>query len=183
MRQVDMIEEPLRLPFPFCFYRRISQVFSKCKGKEERELSFHGHARRQMALACDKIMTSVRNFTSILGNGGLLLALMQAPSLHSHRHETTQRHGAAFLHTHVAHVEAAVSTQPEFRDFDPDEDAHFPSWFSTSRSYPRSDLVICTASNPVAAVADVGEWRTMVLRPSAHDPPLLNAIAPRGPPV
>lgn len=120
---------------------------------------------------------------SILANGALLLAYLQAPSLHAHHHETTQGHKAAFFHTHLAHAEVLVSTQNEFRAFDPDDDAQFLTWFSTNPSGRGFAPAVCPASNFAVPVQEVIQCQTMVLWPSAHDPPVLNSTTPRAPPV
>ena len=125
----------------------------------------------------------MRHLTSIVVNLALLLAFVQAPSLHVHPHETTEGHEAGFLHTHVAHFEAPLSTQPEWRDLDPDDDAQFLDWFLTSRTDWRFTPVILSASKIVLHLLQVGERRTVMLQPSAHDPPALNATPARAPPV
>jgi hypothetical protein len=138
----------------------------------------------QMALACDNIRTSVRHLTSIVVvNFALLLAFMQAPSLHIHPHETAEPHEAGFLHTHVAHFEAPLSNQPEWRDLDPDDEPQFLNWFLTSPTDWRFTPVILTTSKIVLPLPEVSEWRTVMLKPSAHDPSALNATRPRAPPV
>ena len=125
----------------------------------------------------------VKFLVSILLNVALLLAFMQAPSLHVHAHEATERHVATFLHTHLAHVEAPLSGHPEWRDLDPDDDAQFLSWVSMAPSDEGLVPVILVSSNVILPAPVVSEWQTMTLRPSAHDPPALNATTPRAPPV
>ena len=88
-----------------------------------------------------------------------------------------------FLHTHVAHFEEAISDHPEWRDFHPDDDAQFLSWFLASLTDWVSTPVILSASNIVPAIPEAREWRTVIPQPSAHDPPGLNATPPRAPPV
>jgi hypothetical protein len=124
----------------------------------------------------------VRHLTSIVVNLALLLAFMQAPSLHIHPHEATE-HEAGFLHTHVAHVESRLSNQPEWRDLDPDDETQFLNWCLTSPADWRFTPVILTTSKIVLPPPEVSEWRTVMLQPSARDPSALNATRPRAPPV
>jgi hypothetical protein len=120
---------------------------------------------------------------SVLLNAVLLLAFVQAPSSHIHAHESTARHVAALLHTHVPHVERPRSHRTEWRGLDPDEDARFLSWFVASRAQYGFAPVILTACKIPAPLFEVSEWQTTKLRPSAHDPPTLDATTPRAPPV
>ena len=125
----------------------------------------------------------VRFVVSILLNVVMLLAFMQAPSLHVHAHEATERHAASFIHTHLPHVEAPLSDREEWQDLDPDDDAQFLSWVSFRPSYEGLAPLILIASNVILPAPVVGKWHSAVLRPSAHDPPALNATTPRAPPV
>src|ERR1700674_5373799 len=89
------------------------------------------HALRLGPSLCDISGDTVRSFCSILLNLGLLLASLEAPFLHTHQHEATQRHPGAFFHLHVRSAHA-VSTGREFRTLDPDEDALYQAWFSAT---------------------------------------------------
>ena len=124
----------------------------------------------------------VKLFVSILLDVALLLAFVQAPSSHVHAHEATERHIAGFLHTHVPHVEAPLSGHAEWRDFDPDDDAHFLSWVSTAPGGEGLATAILLASYVAPPAPIVVTRQTTVLRPRAHDPPAIKAISPRAPP-
>jgi len=128
-------------------------------------------------------MKMVKSLISILLNVIVLLVFLQAPSLHVHAHEATQHHAGAFLHTHFAHGVAPPSSEAEWRDLDPNDDAQFLSWVSIAPSDGLLAPVILIASNVILPAPVVTEWQTTILRPRAHDPPALNAITPRAPPV
>lgn len=124
----------------------------------------------------------VKSVIPILLDVVLLFAFVQAPSLHVHAHEATQRHVAAFLHTHVPHAEIP-SGHTEWGDIDPDDDARFQSWMSM---IPRDEglaPVILAESYVTLPPRVVNTAQRTVVRPSAHDPPALNATIPRAPPV
>jgi len=125
----------------------------------------------------------VRLLTSVVLNAVLLLAFLQAPSLHIHAHESTERHVAGFLHTHVSHVAGPTSDHAEWRNLDPDDDAQFLSWFLMSPTNWGFAPVILIAPKIVVPLPELSERRTMILRPNAHDPPALDAATPRAPPV
>lgn len=133
-------------------------------------------------MSCDKIETSMRPLTAIMVNGALLLAFLQAPSLHVHSQEATQRHAGAFLHTHFAHRVAPLSNRAEWRDLDPDDDAQFLIWVSIAPSDGLPAPVILVASNVIRPPIG-SQWQMTILRLCAHDPPALNATTPRAPPV
>ena len=118
----------------------------------------------------------------ILVNLALVLAFVQAPFLHIHLHESTEKHSGAFLHSHFAHLEASHSTQPALRDLNPDDDAQFQNWFSVTTSDAGFTPVILTSLCSVAA-PQITNWRPVAIEPSAHSPPLLNAATPRAPPA
>ena len=120
---------------------------------------------------------------SSLVNGAMLLAFVQAPSLHVHQHEANQRHAGAFLHTHFAHDQAAHPKQSEAQVIDPDDDAQFLSWLLDVPGNSGFAPVILAASALVIPAPELSAWPTIALRPSAHDPPVLTATPPRAPPV
>jgi hypothetical protein len=115
-------------------------------------------------------------------NLALALAFVQAPFLHVHLHESTEKHSGAFLHSHFAHIEATHCTQPALRDLDPDDDAQFQNWFSVTTSDSGFTPVILPSlfSVPTPQIAN---WLPGTIEPSAHGPPLLNTATPRAPPA
>lgn len=125
----------------------------------------------------------MRLLTSLLANLTLLLAFIQAPSLHVHPHEDTEQHAGSFLHSHIEHAKAPAGSLPEWRDFDPDDDAQFLNWVPATPSDPGLAPVILTVSPVVIPAFVVGQRRHIAFRPSAHDPPALNATSPRAPPT
>src|SRR5260370_5749348 len=74
----------------------------------------------------------VRRWISILMNLALALTFVQAPFLHVHRHEVTQRHRHGFFHAHFPHLHPLHSDSPGVRGFDPDDDAVYQQWFSAT---------------------------------------------------
>lgn len=122
--------------------------------------------------------------TSFLLNVALLLSFLQAPSLHVHAHEATRRHVGTFFHTHFGHHGVPpASSQAEWRDLSPDEDAQFLSWVSKTASDNGPVPVVLVDSTVILHAPVLTEWQTTILRPRAHDPPSLNATPPRAPPA
>jgi hypothetical protein len=77
----------------------------------------------------------VRRSISILMNLMLALTFLQAPFLHVHEHEETQRHPGGFFHSHfLHHHHLAASKSAEFSGLDPDDDAVYQQWFSATIS-------------------------------------------------
>lgn len=124
----------------------------------------------------------MRFFCSILSNLALLLAFVQAPFMHTHLHEATQKHAGAFLHVHFTSA-SPVSTSPELRTLDPNEDALYEGWFSA----PPVDFGSITPLIQVEPFAlplpELGGWTLETPLQVGHDPPLLCRKSPRGPPA
>ncbi len=111
----------------------------------------------------------VRRSISILMNLSLALTFMQAPFLHVHQHEETQRHRGRFFH-------------PEISDLDPDDDAIFQHWYSATFSDLSTPAFVPTfvyAFVPVTSSEPFLEPDIL----SGHDPPRLTCTSPRSPPV
>jgi hypothetical protein len=125
----------------------------------------------------------VKSAISIMLNVALLLAFLQAPSLHVHAHEATQRHAGTFFHTHFAHGVHPPLRGAEWRDLDPADDARFLSWVSMVPSDNGLAPAVLAASTVILPIRVVTEWQTTILRPRAHDPPALSAAPPRAPPA
>ena len=124
----------------------------------------------------------MRSSNSILVNVVLLVAFVQAPFLHTHLHEATQKHAGGFLHVHFRSV-SPVSTSPALRGFDPDEDAIYEGWFSAPPVDSGSVTpVIYVEPFSFAIPASVG-WPVETPLEVGHDPPLLCPRSPRAPPV
>jgi hypothetical protein len=124
----------------------------------------------------------VRSFSSILLSLALSLTFAQAPFLHTHQHEATQRHAGAFLHFHLQSA-GMVSRSPELRDLDPDEDAHNDTWFSSTS--PDSGSV-APAVLPELLFLPADErhgWTVESRLQTGHDPPPLRIKSPRAPPL
>jgi len=125
----------------------------------------------------------VRRLISILMNLSLVLTFLQAPFLHVHQHEETQRHRGGFFHTHFPrHHHVSTSKSPELSDLDPDDDAVFQHWFSATVSDFSTPVFI-----PTFAYTFAPTWSSEpFLEPdilSGHDPPRLTCTSPRSPPV
>lgn len=125
----------------------------------------------------------VRSCISILMNLVLALTFVQAPFLHVHEHEDTQRHPGGFFHTHFPHHHhCSASEPPEFSGLDPDDDAVYQQWFSATISDLSTPAFI-----PTFVYTFTPTWSSEpFLEPdilSGHDPPRLTCTAPRSPPV
>jgi hypothetical protein len=112
----------------------------------------------------------------------LALTFLQAPFQHVHEHESTQRHSHGFIHTHFPDHHFSTSRSPEFRDLDPDDDAHFRDWFATTVGDYAVPLYMQTFSYSFEPIW-FSEFHVESLILSGHDPPGLLRSAPRGPPV
>ena len=120
---------------------------------------------------------------SILMNLVLALTFVQAPFLHVHLHEDTQRHPGAFFHTHFPHRHhLAASKSPELRGLDPDDDAVFQYWFSTTVNDFSTPAFIPTYAYVVVPTGSSEPFLEPEIL-SGHDPPRLTCTAPRSPPV
>jgi hypothetical protein len=124
----------------------------------------------------------VRSFCSILLNLGLLLASLEAPFLHTHQHEATQRHPGAFFHLHVRSAHA-VSAGHEFRTLDPDEDAQYQAWFSATPTNSVSIPAVILAEPFSLPLPERNRGSVEAPLQIGHDPPLLVLKSPRAPPV
>jgi hypothetical protein len=124
----------------------------------------------------------VRSCISIMMNLMLALTFLQAPFLHVHEHEDTQRHPGGFFHTHFPHHHLSVSKSPELCGLDPDDDAVFQQWFAATISDFSTPAFI-----PAFVYIFTPTWSSEpFLEPeilSGHDPPRLSRAAPRSPPV
>jgi hypothetical protein len=125
----------------------------------------------------------LRFCVSILMHLVLALTFVQAPFLHVHEHEETQRHRGGFFHTHFPHHHhLSASKAAEVSSLDPDDDAVFQHWFSATVNDFSTPAFI-----PTYAYAVVPTWTPEpFLAPeilSGHDPPRLTCTAPRSPPV
>jgi hypothetical protein len=111
------------------------------------------------------------------------MAFAQAPSAHMHAHESTGRHVGKFLHTHVPHAAPPASQDPEWRAYDPNEDAVFLNWSVSSPSDDEFTAVALPEARLSPPLPGLGEWRHVTLLPTAHAPPPLTSRSPRAPPV
>jgi hypothetical protein len=124
----------------------------------------------------------VRISTSVVLNLALLVAFVEAPFLHTHQHEATQRHAGAFLHFHLKSA-IPIGRSPEFRGLDPNDDAQYQAWFPA----PPTDsgtMVPVIYSEPFAVpIPESSGWSIETPQRTGHDPPLLSRRIPRAPPV
>jgi len=111
----------------------------------------------------------------------LLLAFVEAPFLHVHQHEATQRHPGAVLHWHLKSVHA-VGSGPEVRGLDPDDDAQFQDWFSATGTDSELTVVVLTERFYIFGPGHNG-WTVEAPLQVGHDPPILDAQNPRAPPA
>jgi hypothetical protein len=112
----------------------------------------------------------------------IFIAFLEAPFLHTHQHESTQRHAGSVFHLHLGLAHHS-SNSPEFQGLNPDDDAQLQSWFSLTP----------TDSTPIApavlaefySIRDLETSRLKVDPPlqTGHDPPRLSRQNPRAPPA
>ena len=119
---------------------------------------------------------------SIVLNVALLVAFVQAPFLHTHQHESTQKHAGGFLHVHFR-CATPVSKSPELRGLDPDEDALYEGWFSAPPADSGSVTPVIHAESFSLPVPEHAGWAEESPLRIGHDPPLICPKSPRGPPV
>jgi hypothetical protein len=123
----------------------------------------------------------VRPLISILANLALLVAFLEAPFLHIHQHEATQRHPGAFLHFHLKTLHFAGSG-PEFQSLDPDDDVLLQTWVSASPI--NSGLIPIILAEPfLLTVPEQSGWTVDAPPHTGHDPPLILLQNPRAPPL
>jgi hypothetical protein len=127
-------------------------------------------------------MKQVRSFLCILVNLSLALAFVEAPFLHVHQHESTEKHAGALIHAHLLHIDGHHSSKPELRDLDPDDDAQFQKWFAVATSDSAFSSVILTSLFSVPRPA-MSNRPVIRIEANAHGPPLPKATTPRAPPV
>jgi len=127
-------------------------------------------------------MKQVRPFLCILVNLSLALAFVQAPFLHVHQHESTEKHEGAFIHAHFLHIDGHHSSKPELRDLDPDDDAQFQKWFAVASGDSAFSPVLLTSLCSVARPA-MSNCPVIPIEPNAHGPPPVRTTPPRAPPV
>jgi hypothetical protein len=127
-------------------------------------------------------MKQVRSFLCILVNLSLALAFVQAPFLHVHQHESTEKHAGAFIHAHFLHIDGHYSSKPELRDLDPDDDAQFQKWFAVASGDSAFSPVLLTSLCSVARPA-MSNCPVIPIEPNAHGPPPVRTTPPRAPPV
>jgi hypothetical protein len=124
----------------------------------------------------------VRTSSSILLSLALLVAFLEAPFLHTHQHEATQRHAGAFLHFHLKSAHP-VGKNPEFRDLDPNEDAQYQAWFSATTTDSGTMVPVVFAAPFSVPIPESSGWSIETPQRIGHDPPLLIPRSPRAPPI
>lgn len=124
----------------------------------------------------------MRSSCSILLSLALLVAFVESPFLHTHQHEATQRHAGAFLHLHLKSAKA-VSRSPEFRGLDPDEDAQYQPWFSTTPTDSGSMTPVMHGERASLPAPERSECLVEAPLQIGHDPPLFCPRSPRAPPA
>ena len=124
----------------------------------------------------------MRISTSVLLSLALLVAFIEAPFQHIHRHEATQRHTGAFLHFHLKSAHP-VSRSPEVRDLDPNEDAQYQAWFSATTTDSGTTVPVICAEPLSIPIPESSGWTIEAPVRTGHDPPLLCPKSPRAPPV
>ena len=123
----------------------------------------------------------MRPFVAIFMSLALGVAFIEAPFLHVHQHEATQKHPGALLHLHLKSVQPA-SSGPAFRNLDPDDDAQLQNWFSATSAVAGLAPVILAEAYSIS-VPEFGGWTVEAPRLNGHDPPLLCIRNPRAPPA
>jgi hypothetical protein len=125
----------------------------------------------------------LRSYTAVFATLALALTFVESPFLHTHQHESTQRHPGAFLHFHY-HVKSIhpAGSEHEFRDLDPNDDAQLQNWFSATHADEGLTPVVLTESVCVD-VPEGDEYTLDAPLQNGHDPPLLCTKGPRAPPA
>ena len=124
----------------------------------------------------------MRSSGSILSSLALLVAFVQAPFMHTHLHEATQKHAGGFLHVHFRPL-SPVSTTPELRTLDPNEDVLYEGWFSAPPVNFGPITPLIHAESLALLMPERGGWILETPLRVGHDPPLLCPKSPRGPPA
>ena len=124
----------------------------------------------------------LRSSTAVFSAFALLLTFVQAPALHTHQHEATQRHSGGFLHFHFHLRSVHPGAGREFRNLDPDDDAQFQNWFSATSADAGLSPVVLTESFCITAPESSERSLDAPLQ-KGHDPPLLCSKSPRAPPA
>ena len=124
----------------------------------------------------------MRPFAAIFTSFALGVAFIQAPFLHVHQHETTQRHPGALLHLHLKSVHPTGSG-PELRNLDPNDDAQLQNWFSATTSADTGLTPVIPVENYSIRGPEFNEWTVEAPLLNGHDPPLLCIRNPRAPPA
>jgi hypothetical protein len=124
----------------------------------------------------------VRSFLSSFLTLAVLTAFAEAPFLHTHQHAATQQHPGPFLHLHLKTAHS-VGTGREFRGLDPNEDAQYQNWFSTTCPDSGSIAPAIPAERFALAAPELIRQPTEAPLKIGHDPPLLDPQSPRGPPA
>jgi hypothetical protein len=135
----------------------------------------------QNSVFCGISIDAVRPQLSILANIALLVGFWEAPFLHIHQHEATQRHPGALLHFHLKTAHFA-GTGSEFRSLDPDDDVLLQNWVSASPTGFGLNPAILTEPFFLTAPAHSG-WTVAAPPHTGHDPPLILLHNPRAPPA
>jgi hypothetical protein len=131
----------------------------------------------------ERYYTGVQFCVSILMNLLLALTFVQAPFLHIHEHEETQRHRGGFFHTHFSHHHhLSASKATEVSGLDPDDDAVFQHWFSATVSDFSTPVFVLTYAYAVVPTRTSEPFLEPEIL-SGHDPPRLTCRSPRSPPV
>jgi hypothetical protein len=123
----------------------------------------------------------VRSHITILANVALLVAFLEAPFLHIHQHEATQRHPGALLHFHLKTGHFS-GTSSEFRSLDPDDDVLVENWVAASPTDSGLNPIVLAAPFTLSAPERSG-WTVDAPPHTGHDPPLILLQNPRAPPA
>jgi hypothetical protein len=125
---------------------------------------------------------ALRSTSSILLTLALLVAFVEAPFAHTHRHDSTQRHAGAFLHFHLKSA-GPVSRTHEFRGLDPNEDAQYQAWFSATPTNSVPMIPVVLAERYALSAPEHSGWVVEAQLRIGHDPPRLCSRSPRAPPA
>ena len=109
----------------------------------------------------------------------LVLALWQAPFLHTHDQGGDHAHESGFLH---GHFKAVPSSGVSFQPPDPNDDARRLDWFhGVKDSEGKPPLALPASAVVVTPRLQVSV--ASVITPRAHDPPGFAHRIPRAPPA
>jgi hypothetical protein len=130
-------------------------------------------------LFCVINASAVRLSLSICVSLAVLASYVQAPFMHTHQHEVTQKHPAPLLHLHL---QDAAKT-PAIRSLDPDDDVQYENWFAATTGHPGSHALVVAFGDFSAPTLECMGRAAQTPLPISHGPPGVSPPNLRAPPA